>query len=243
MKALILAAGYGTRLYPLTTSTPKPLLPIGTRPMIEHILTKIYAFPNLEEVYVAINEKFSSRFQSWKENFRSDRTIHLVNDGSTADSNKLGAIADIELVIRRENLSSELLVVAGDNLFDFNLREFYDFWEQKRSFCVGLYRIENQSLVVKYSNVRVDSDGRIIDFVEKPSKPLSNLIAICLYLFPKEKLSLVKKYLDEGNNPDAPGYFIQWLIKKEKVYGCEFKGSWLDIGDINSYKKANEDFG
>lgn len=242
MKALILAAGYGTRLYPLTESMPKPLLDVKGKPMVEYVLKKIESISDIEDIYMVVNHKFYRKFEEWKGAYQSERPIKLINNGTTDDSNKLGAIKDIELVIKKEEVDSDLLVVAGDNLFDFALDDFYNFWQQKKSSCIGLFRIDDSSLVCQYSNVKLDEEKRITDFVEKPSKPLSDLIAMCLYVFPKEGLYLVKEYLEEGNNPDAPGYFIQWLIKREKVYGYEFSGKWLDIGDIDSYKRANEEF-
>lgn len=242
MKALILAAGYGTRLYPLTKSIPKALLDVNGKPIVEYILERIEVTPNIKEVYMVVNGKFYKKFEGWQRNRKSKKPIILMNNGTTDDSNKLGAIRDMELVINEAKIDSELLIIAGDNLFNFGLKEFYDFWEQRNSFCVGLFRINDLSLICKYSNVKLDNEDRIIDFVEKPPKALSNLIAICLYIFPKKGLYLVGKYLEEGNSPDAPGYFMQWLATREKVYGYEFIGKWLDIGDIQSYNKAKEEF-
>ena len=242
MKALILAAGYGTRLYPLTQSMPKPLLDVNGKPMVEYIFKKMKAIADIENYYMVVNEKFHKKFEEWGKGYDSKNPIMFINNGTTDDSNKLGAVRDIDLVIRESNIKDDLLIVAGDNLFDFDLQGFYNFYKQKNSFCVGLFRINDTSLICKYSNVKLDNDKRITDFVEKPPKALSDLVAICLYIFPKKGLYLVKKYLEEGNNPDAPGYFMQWLAKKEKVYGYEFAGKWLDIGDINSYNKAKEEF-
>ncbi len=243
MKVLILAAGYGTRLYPLTHSMPKALLDVNGKPMVEYLLEKINSVPEIEEIYIVSNEKFYTKFERWSKHYKSQKPIKLINNGTTDDSNKLGAIHDINLVVESQKIDGALLVVAGDNLFDFGLKKFCDFFVGKDSFCIGLFKIEDLSLVSKYSNVELDEEKRIVDFVEKPSKALSNLIAICLYIFPKKGLSLLSKYLEEGNKPDAPGYFFQWLTKKTEVYGYEFSGKWLDIGDIESYNKAKEEFG
>ena len=242
MKALILGAGYGVRLYPLTKSVPKPLLDVNGKPILEYILERIEVIPDIGEIYMVVNNKFHKEFEKWHTSYEFEKPIRLINDGTTDDSNKLGAIRDMELVIREEKIDSDLLIIAGDNIFNFDLEKFCDFWRKKNSFCVGLFRISDLSLICKYSNVKLNSENRIIDFIEKPPKALSNLIAICLYIFPKKGLPMVRKYLQEGNNPDAPGYFIQWLVKGEKVYGYEFGGKWLDIGDINSYEKAKEEF-
>ncbi len=243
MKALILAAGYGTRLYPLTQSMSKALLDVNGRPIVEYILDKIYDISEIEEIYIVSNEKFYKKFKQWNENYKPQIPITLINNGTTDDSNKLGAIRDIKFVIESKEISDDLLIVAGDNLFDFELESFSDFFKEKNSFCIGLFKISDLSLVHKYSNVKLDEGKRIVDFVEKPSKALSDLVAICLYLFPKGRgLNLIADYLRQKNNPDAPGYFFQWLVKKEKVYGYEFGGKWLDIGDIDSYNKAKKEF-
>lgn len=242
MKALILAAGYGTRLYPLTQSMPKALLDVNGKLLVEYILDKINAISEIEEVYIVTNEKFYKKFEQWNGNYKSQMPITLINNGTTDDSNKLGAIRDIKLVIESQKIDSDILIVAGDNLFNFELEKFYGVFRKKNSFCIGLFKINDLSLICKYSNVKLDEEKRIVDFVEKPLKALSNLIAICLYIFPKQGLHFVGDYLEDGNNPDAPGYFIQWLAREEKVYGYEFGGKWLDIGDMDSYNKAKKEF-
>ena len=242
MDVLILAAGYGTRLYPLTRSMPKALLDINGKPILEYILKGVGNIPAVEDIYIVTNGKFYEKFEEWNKNYDSKREIVLINNGTTDDENKLGAIRDMQLSINERKIDSDLLIVAGDNIFEFDLRSFYDFYKKKNSFCVGLFKVKEPALVSKYSNVKLDKEERITDFVEKPSKALSDLIAICLYIFPQKGFHLIQKYIEKGNNPDAPGYFIQWLVKREKVYGFGFEGKWLDIGDINSYNKAKEEF-
>jgi glucose-1-phosphate thymidylyltransferase len=242
MKVLILAAGYGTRLYPLTKSMPKALLDVNGRPMVEHILDKIRGIREIEEIYIVSNAKFYNKFEEWKANYKSQKPITLLNNGTTDDSNKLGAIRDIKFAIDLKEAADDLLIVAGDNLFDFELKNFSDFFKEKKSFCIGLFGIEDLSMAHKYGNVKLDEEKTIVDFVEKPPKALSNLAAMCLYIFPKRGISVLNNYLEEGNNPDAVGYFIQWLVKRDKVYGYQFDGKWLDIGDMNSYNKAKEEF-
>jgi len=240
MKALILAAGYGTRLYPLTQSMPKALLGVNGKPLVEYILDKIYDIPEINEIYIVANAKFYKKFEDWKINYKFVKPITLINDGSTDNDNRLGAIRDIKFAVESKKISDDLLIVAGDNLFDFDIMGLNNFFKEKKSFCIGLFKISDLSLVHRYSNVRLDGTKKIVDFVEKPPKALSDLIAICLYVFPKQGFSFLGKYIEEGNNTDAPGYFIQWLAKETEVYGYEFGGKWLDIGDIDSYNKAKE---
>ena len=241
MKALILAAGYGTRLYPLTEKQAKPLLPVAGKPMVEHVINKVEEVAEVDEICMVVNQKFISQFEEWASGFKSDKKITLSNDGSTDNANKLGAIGDMKFIIEKGELSDDLLVVAGDNLFDFSLSPFVKFFNE-RGASVGLYRVEPIELVRKYSVVELDENGRILNFEEKPEHPRTNLIAICMYLFPKDKLSLISDYLELGNNPDAPGYYIKWLVQKVTVYGFTFNGTWFDIGDFKSYNEADKAF-
>ncbi len=241
MKALILAAGYGTRLYPLTRDKPKPLLPVAGQPMIEHLLKKIEAIEEIDKIYVVTNEKFTGHFQSWKETYRGRKELKIINDATTGDENKLGAIGDMQLVVEKEGVNDDLLVVAGDNLFEFNLGDFLGFFREKGT-SVGLYDFHDREAVKRYSTVELDAHKKVLSFQEKPSQPTTTLIAICLYLFRKEKLHLISEYLKEGQNPDAPGFYIAWLHRKEPVYGFVFAGKWYDIGDLKCYEEANREY-
>ena len=176
-----------------------------------------------------------------KNKSKTDRKITLFDDGSTDDDNKLGAIGDMKFVIEKTGISDDMLVVAGDNLFDFELGPFVEFFNEK-GISIGLYRVEPMELVKKYSVVELDEERKVLSFEEKPEHPSTNLIAICLYLFPKGKLNLISKYLEDRNNPDAPGYYIKWLVQETKVYGFTLSGKWLDIGDFKSYEEANRVF-
>ncbi len=242
MKALILAAGYGTRLYPLSKNRAKALLPVGGKPMVEHIIKKMKSIPELDEIFMVVNKKFYGDFENWLSDYDAGIKIKLFNDGSIDDDNKLGAIGDIKFAIEKGGISDDLLVIAGDNLFDFALLPFVRFFNDKGT-SVGLYKMSHRELVKKYSVVELDEDQKLLSFEEKPEHPRTNLIAICLYLFSGKKLDLIFSYLEEGNNPDAPGYYIKWLVEKGLVHGFVFEGEWLDIGDFKSYDEANRIFG
>ncbi len=241
MRALILAAGYATRLYPLTLNRPKPLLPIAGKPILEYIMGKIEKIKEIEEVYVVTNEKFSPHFREWKGNFKSEKRIKILNDGTLSDEDKLGAVGDLRFVIEKEKISDDLFVAGGDNLFELDVVQFVEFFKKKGT-SVALHDVRDKELARKYGIVTLDPDKRIIDFEEKPGNPQTTLAAICMYLFSKDKLGLLEEYLREGNNPDAPGYYIQWLYKKTEVYGFAFGDKWYDIGDIIQYRKADEEY-
>ena len=242
MKALILAAGYATRLYPLTKDTPKPLLQIKHRPVLDYIVDKIERVGDINQVYLATNDKFHNQFEDWLAGRSKELRCRykLVNDGSTSVDDRKGAIGDIKLILEQEQVNDDLLVVAGDNLFDFDLASFVAFASSKRpahSICLYLPHDENTDLT-QYGIAHLREDGLITDFEEKPHFPKSNLVSTCVYFIPREKVSRVLNYAALGNSMDAPGNYISWLIKHDQVYGKIFDGLWFDLGDFDSLSRA-----
>jgi glucose-1-phosphate thymidylyltransferase len=244
MKVLLLAAGYATRLYPLTLNTPKPLLPVAGKTVLGYIFDLIEPLKQVDEVFIVTNEKFYQNFEDWKKNFKSSKKITVIDDGTTSNETRLGATGDIEFVIKKENIKDDLLVLAGDNLFKADLSIFTGFSISKRpSITIGLYDIKDLILAKNYGIVSLDKNNKLINFKEKPANPPSTLAAMCLYFFPKERLSIMKRYLETDNAKDAPGYFLEWLYKKESVFGYVFKDKkWFDIGDKKSLEEADKEF-
>ena len=246
MKVLILAAGYATRLYPLTLTQPKPLLPVAGKPMIEYVLDNIAPVGGIDRVYVVTNAKFAGHFQQWADHYRATKSkleFTIVNDKSTDDSNKLGAIGDLHLVITKENVDDDLIVVAGDNLFSQSIGDFGAVCRQKNAPVLGVFDVGSLEQVKKYSSIELAPDGRITNFQEKPQNPKSSLIGIALYYYPKHVLPLIKQYIAEGNNPDQPGRLIQWLYPRTPVYTWSVPGLWFDIGSKETLEEANRIFG
>ncbi len=243
MKALILAAGYATRLYPLTKDKPKPLLPVGPKPIINHIVDKICKIKEIDGIYIVTNQKFASNFKQWAEAQQQTIDIKVINDGTTSNEDRLGAIGDIDLVLKSQHVKDDVLVIGGDNLLEASLLEFIEFAKSKPvASCLGLYDLGSKEVATKYGVVGIDKDKRVITFQEKPQQPASTLIAMCIYFFPRQKLFLFDEYMASPNPKDAPGNYIKWLYKRDVVYGYVFGGVWYDIGDMNSYNKANEEF-
>jgi len=244
MKVLILAAGYGTRLYSIIKDKPKALLEINSKPLVDHILDRIQDLPDLCEVILVTNDKFYSHFQSWAQDKSSfPHKITVVNDGTTTPENRLGSIGDIQFVIEKGIVEDDLLIVGGDNLFDFNLNEYINFAREKApAATIGTYDIHDLQGATKFGVVGVDSIGKIVSFEEKPPEPKSTLIAMCFYYLPKESLSLVSVYLTETNKSDKAGDYIRWLQAKNEVYAFTFTGKWYDIGSVESYHDAQENF-
>jgi glucose-1-phosphate thymidylyltransferase len=239
MKALILAAGYATRLYPFTKDKPKPLLTIRRKPIIEYIINKLESLNQIDQILIVTNQKFFKQFQSWRDNFPSIKPTKLINDGSTNEKDKRGAIGDIALAIKEANIEDDLLVVAGDNLFSFSLQPFIEFANKKRpQTSIGIYNLNGRSNPNKFGVVQLNGNEEITNFEEKPAQPKSSLIAMCIYFFPKENLHLIGHYLNQNGEYDAPGHYISWLTKSDKVYGYTFEGNWCDIGDIDAYTEA-----
>jgi glucose-1-phosphate thymidylyltransferase len=246
MKVLILAAGYATRLYPLTLTQPKPLLPVAGKPMVDYVLDNLAPIPGIDRVYIVTNAKFAGHFQKWADHYRatkSELAFTIINDGSTDDTNKLGAIGDLHLVLQQENLDDDLIVVAGDNLFSQSLEQFGVFCRNKNQPVLGVYDVGSLDQAKKYGVVDADSGGRITSFIEKPENPASTLIGIALYFYPRATLPLIRQYLAEGNNPDQPGRLIQWLYSRQPVFTWTVPGIWYDIGSKETLEEANRIYG
>jgi glucose-1-phosphate thymidylyltransferase len=228
MKALVLAAGYATRLYPLTQTVAKPLLPLAGRPMLDYLLDKIRDASDIDEIHLVTNHKFAASFADWA----SDRGVVVHDDGTTSEDDRLGAIGDIQFVVDHADIEDDLLVVAGDNLFDYSVADYVSWWRGKgEASAVVLYDVGDLELVKQYSNVELDDDDRLTSLVEKPEHPASTLAATAAYIYDRMHVPLVRKYLDEGNAPDQPGRFLTWLVPRAPVYGFRATGDWRDIGD------------
>jgi len=245
MKVILLAAGYATRLYPMTLTTAKPLLAVAGKPMINYVLDNLAPIDGIDHVYVVTNAKFADQFERWAQTYRSTQpklNFTIVNVRSTDDSNKLGAIGDLHLVLRQEKVSDDLIVVAGDNLFSESLGAFGQFCRSKKAPVVGVYDVGSLEEARKYNNIRLDAEGRITEFEEKPRQPASVLIGIALYYYPKAIVPLIHQYIAEGNNPDQPGRLIQWLYPRTPVYTWQVPGLWYDIGSKETLEEANRIF-
>jgi glucose-1-phosphate thymidylyltransferase len=245
MDALILAAGYATRLYPLTLNQPKPLIPVAGKPMIERVVDCLLPIPDLKTLYVVTNHKFAPQFADWADQYRKlnkAARFEIIDDGSTSDADKLGAIGDIYFAVDNRGLYyRDLLIVAGDNLFSESLADFAAF-ACEHAATIGVYDVRSLEEAKKYNQLTTNPAGIVTDFVEKPANPSSTLCAIALYYYGPEALGLLKTYLAEGNNADQPGRFVQWLHKRTDIFTYPIDGLWYDIGSHESLAQANEVF-
>jgi glucose-1-phosphate thymidylyltransferase len=236
MNAIILAAGYATRLRPLTDTWAKELLPVGGRPIIDRIVEGLSAVDEIDAVHVVTNARKAPAFHAWAEG--RDVTVH--DDGTTSNDDRLGAIGDMQFVIETAGVDDDLLVIAGDNLFDFSLPDFVTFWRSKgRASAVAVRDVGSLELAAQYGIVALDGDGRVTDFVEKPADPSSTLAATATYLFHREHAALIEGYLAAGQPADQPGRFVAWLQREEPVYGWVFDSTWYDIGNEEQLLEAD----
>ena len=243
MNALILGAGYATRLYPLTLNCAKPLLPVGGVPIIERICRQLSEADRIHTIHIVTNHTFAEQYSGWLRDYGTRRVppplLLLHDDGTTSPENRLGAIGDLQFVIEHGKIDDDLLVIAGDNLIGAKLDPFIQFGRQHGA-TVGLKDFKDKAKASLYGVVETDSHHRVIGFQEKPAQPRSTTVSVGLYFFPRESLPLIRKYLQAGNSKDAPGYYLQWLHQETPVHGFALEGDWYDIGDLDSYRKANE---
>jgi glucose-1-phosphate thymidylyltransferase len=241
MKAILLAAGYATRLRPLTDTIAKPLLPLAGRPMVDYIYDKIAAVSEVDAVHVVTNHKFASGFEGWAKKHTGKVPIRVHDDGTLTNDDRLGAIGDIRFTIGSAKLQGEdLLVVAGDNLFDYSLADYVQYWRRKgEGSALALYQCGDPELVKQYSIVELDRNERITSFIEKPKNPTTTLVGTATYIYHRKHVPLLEQYLTEGNSPDQPGNFVAWLHKRVPVYGYLFAGGWFDIGNRQELLNAD----
>jgi glucose-1-phosphate thymidylyltransferase len=241
----VLAAGYATRLYPLTLNQPKPLLPVAGKPMLEHVLDNLMPIDEIAEIYIVTNAKFAGHFERWGREYKTGhkvRPIEIFNDGSTDDTNKLGAIGDMNLVIERAKITEDVVVVGGDNLFSESLEAFGDFCRERAAPVTGVYDVGDLNEIKKYNAIEIDDEEQITYFEEKPQNPKSTLTGIALYYYPKSVLPLIRQYIAEGNNPDQPGRLVQWLYSRTPFFVWRVPGIWFDVGSKETLEEANQIF-
>lgn len=235
MKAVVLAGGYATRLWPITKHRPKMLLPIGETTVIDRIFRALEADERIEEVYVSTNEAFADTFHAHIRESEFEKPALSIEETSE-EAEKFGVVGALAQLVEREEINDDLLVVAGDNLIGFDLSAFIDFFETAETATLAAYDVGDRERAKSYGLVELDGD-RVVDFQEKPDDPNSTLVSIACYAFPRESVRF-EEYLEEDNNPDEPGWFLQWLQAREIVRAFTFDEAWFDIGTPQSYLDA-----
>ena len=240
MKAIILAGGYAKRLWPVTKNMPKQLLPVAGKPIIEYPIENIELTMGVKETIISINAYFEFNFREWFTKYQFRKKTKLAIEKTFSEEEKLGSIGALNYIIQELKIDDDLLIIGGDNLFDFSLRKFINYFREKKTSVVALYNIKDKEKVKgRYGIAEIDSNNKLIGFEEKTQNPKTSLVNTACTILCKEDLKLIPQYIAEGNNKDAFGYLLQWLIQKRPVHGFVFDTPWFDIGSFDAYDKAN----
>ncbi|MBE6789488.1 MAG: nucleotidyltransferase family protein [Ruminococcaceae bacterium] len=240
MKCLILAAGYATRLYPLTENFPKPLLKVGEKAILDWLIDDIDRADKVDEYVVISNSKFADHFKLWAK--QRDQKITVIDDGTSTNETRLGAVRDIQYAIDELKLCDDMLVIAGDNLLDFSLTQFISYAENKKTSCVMRYFEGDKKKLSRSGVLEIDKTDKVIGMQEKPSDPKSNWCCPPFYFYKKDDIKLIKKGIEEGCAVDAPGSFAAWLCTQTKVHAMEMPGKRYDIGNLESYESVQKEY-
>ena len=240
MKCLILAAGYATRLYPLTENFPKPLLTVGEKTILDHLIDDIDLSGEIDEYVVISNHKYACHFEDWAKT--KAQKITVVDDGTDTNETRLGAVKDIQFAIEKLGLDSDMLVIAGDNVLDFSLTKFISYAKKKNTSCIMRYFEPEHKKLIKCGVVTIDENDKVLGMTEKSPTPATNWCCPPFYYYTKEDARLVEAGINEGCGTDAPGSFIAWLCTKTAVHAMEMPGSRYDIGNLESYEKVKAEY-
>lgn len=240
MKCILLCAGYATRLFPLTENFPKALLEVGGRAILDYTLDKVNEIEEIDQIYLVTNAKYTPHFEKWASEKNNIKPITVFNDGTTNNDDRLGAIGDIQFTIDNAKIDDDILVLATDNLFDFKLLDFYNFYKTKNAPAVCVREEQDINLLKRVGVAQLDLDMRIIDFEEKPAEPKSKFAVYAEYIYPRNVIPEIKKYLDEGNSCDAPGNLVAYMYKKTPTYAYAFEGECYDVGTHEALAQVNE---
>ncbi len=240
MKCLILAAGYATRLYPLTENFPKPLLKVGEKTILDWLIDDIDTIDLVDEYVVISNHKFAQHFEDWAKDKRQKITV--VDDGTSSNETRLGAVKDIQFAIDSLSIDDDMLVIAGDNVLDFSLTRFIAYAKEKNSSCIMRYFEAKKEKLSKCGVVTIDECDKIVRMVEKPAEPESNWCCPPFYYYTKADARLVAKGIEAGCGVDAPGSYIAWLCNQSPVFAMEMPGKRYDIGNLDSYEQVKKEY-
>ena len=243
MKGIILAGGSGTRLYPLTENKPKALLEVKGKPILEHILKKVEELSDISEIVIVSNARFFENFDEWVKGFKSRISIKILNDGTKSNEDRLGQIGDIQLAIEQFSSDEDLLIISGDNLFNFSLFPVYNFFKEKNVIVNALYDIKDLESAKHLGVMSIDlKTGLVVSFEEKPAEPKSTNVSLGIYFFPKDKVKKIKVFFDKAGKPDKIGYLMAELTQKKELYGFVYLEQWFDIGFKAALEQAEKEF-
>ena len=240
MKTLILAAGYGTRIQEVIKDTPKALIQVGTKTILDYLFDQLKEIKELDGFYLVTNSKFYDQFNIWKK--ERGLNIEILDDHTSSSEERLGAIGDLQLLVQKYNIEDDVLVCAADTIVQPRLAPFVESFYKNNKSWICVRRVDDIDDIKQRGVVLADKEDKVIDFEEKPDHPKSNLAGVPFYIYPKDVMHRIKEYLDKGENPDRPGDFVAWLYKKEPVYAYNIEGKVMDIGNPESLERARKVF-
>lgn len=239
MKAVILCAGYGTRLYPLTITHPKPLLNVSRKPVLNYIIKKLEEISEIDKIFIITNDKFFNNFEIWKTQNLFSKPIELLNDKTKTNEERLGAIGDLWLVIKEKNIQDNIIVINGDNIFNSNLKEIINYFNKIQKTTISIYKLQNKDEGKRFGIVEM-KNNKITNFEEKPENPKTNLRSAGIYLFTKLDIEKIKEFVNSKTQIDGSGTLIKYLSEIQDVHGFKLQGINFDIGTPENYQKAQE---
>jgi glucose-1-phosphate thymidylyltransferase len=240
MKAIILAGGYASRLWPLTKEQPKHMLPIAGQPMINYLMERLEKL-DIETFYLVTNAKFAHNFEEWAKTCKWKDKIKIVNDQTTSNDDRLGSLGDIMYVINNENIDDDVFVIGADNLSDFDFNRMILKFNEKKTAIIASYDAKDEEVVRQNSQVSVGEDDKVLEYIEKPAVPTSTMIGALMWVIPKNDVPLIQECIDMDRS-DKAGWFIIHLLTKRTVHNVTYEGLWIDIGTHETYKRAQEIF-
>ena len=240
MKCLILAAGYATRLYPITENIPKPLLMVGEKTILDWLIDDIDSAKMVDEYVVISNHKYAYHFENWAKT--KAQKITVVDDGTSTNETRLGAVKDIQFAIEKLGIDDDILVIAGDNVLDFSLTKFVNYAKEKKTSCIMRYYEPETKKLTKCGVVTIDENDKILDMAEKPANPATHWCCPPFYYYSKADAKLVQKGIESGCGTDAPGSYIAWLCNQTTVHAMEMPGKRYDIGNLESYEQVKAEY-
>ena len=242
MKNIVIAAGYATRLYPLTENYPKPLLKIGARNILERMLDDIDPLPEIDEHIIVTNHKFADIFEQWAAGTRYTKPITIIDDGTSTNDTRLGAVRDLLLAIEKRSVDDDIMVLAADNILEFSFRGFIDYFKEKGTSVIMCHHQPDLKRLQRTGVMAVDSDMRVLQMQEKPEKPVSTWAVPPFYIYSKSDLPLIRECLAHGCGYDAPGNLAHYLTDASTLHAWPMPAGRFDIGSLDSYREAQEKF-
>ncbi|MDE3256557.1 MAG: sugar phosphate nucleotidyltransferase [Gemmatimonadota bacterium] len=242
MKAIVIAAGYATRLYPLTLNFPKGLLEVGGRAIVDYLMDQIESVPDVDEVYLVTNSRFAGHFECWAAGWNGRLDIDVIDDGTTTNDNRLGAVGDIRYTIGARAITDDILVCGSDNLLGFRLKDLVADFRANPVAHICVCYVDDPDDRRRRGIAVLNAESRVVKFEEKPDQPESYWGSAAIYVYPAATLKRFDEYVESGRTPDAPGHFVEWLCQVEPVYAHRIQGSAIDIGNPETLEQARREF-